>query len=254
MKIKFLGTGGVHGVPVWNCSCDTCTSMNKKNKRLRSSLMVTIGNKNIIIDFGPDFRQQLIKYKIKKIDYALLTHCHGDHMNDYMELSQQKNVKLLSSKQVLSEMYKRMGSSKDWLKTRNPSIQIISFREIKVGNTTIAPIKLEHQKDYIKTPVPCVGFIFQTKNYRFAYLSDYSKILESKKLDNLDLLISDGNGMKPKHGHVGVMGSVEVYKNLKPKKMLLTHIRHSTEHIDTTKFVKQFGNIEVAYDGLEIDI
>ena len=83
MKLKFLGTGSTLGVPIWNCDCETCTSNDKKNKRYRPSLMVEIDNKIIIIDFGQDFRTQLIENNIKKIDYAFLTHAHADHKDRF---------------------------------------------------------------------------------------------------------------------------------------------------------------------------
>ena len=252
MKIVFLGTGGVHGMPIWNCSCNVCKSKNVKNKRLRSALYINSGNKNICIDCGSDFRAQLLKYKIRRLDYVFVTHCHADHINGIPELSTQKNLKLESSKEVLNELHLRWGSSAKWLKTRNPTIKIQEFKPQTISGIKIDSIKLEHQKDYIKEPTPCLGYVFQSKKFKFAYLSDYSKILEPEKLKNLDLMISDGNNMKTKHGHVGVEGSIKVYNQLKPKKMLLTHIRHTEDHNKLTNYLKKFGNIGVAYDGMKI--
>lgn len=255
MKIKFLGTGGVMGVPVWNCDCKTCTSEDKKNKRYRSSIMVEIEDKVVVIDFGQDFRNQLIDNNIKKIDYAFLTHAHRDHCGGVEQLSTADNCIFEASSEVLEQFYEKEGSSRNWLTTRNKTLEIRPFKKKKIRNVEIDTVKLEHKKDFTTSIVYCNGYIFKSPEFKFAYMTDYNKILEPEKVKDLDLIISDGNGFENVgHGHVGVKGSIEVYKELKPKKMILTHIRHTTEHNETQEYVKQFGNIEIAYDGMEIEI
>lgn len=254
LKIKFLGTGGVCGVPIWNCGCKVCKSQNPKDKRMRSSIFVQIDNKKIAVDFGPDFRNQLLKNKIKKLDYVFLTHAHGDHMNGYMELSRQKNLILESPKKVLEEFFERLGSSRKWLEIRNPTIKIRPFKKKKIGGVVIDTIALKHQKDYDKKYMPCFGFLFKSPDFSFAYLSDYDEILEPEKLQNIDLLISDGNGFDhSKTGHIGIKGSIDVFKKFRPKRMLMTHINHTTGHKFLIDYVKKFGNIDIAYDGMELN-
>ncbi|MBN2422842.1 MBL fold metallo-hydrolase [Candidatus Woesearchaeota archaeon] len=254
MKIKFLGTGGVSGVPEWNCDCEVCKSNDPKDKRLRPVLFVQIEEKNIIIDFGPDFRQQLLKNEIKKLDFAFLTHAHGDHMNGYMELARQKNLVFEAPRKVLDEFFRRIRSSKDWLLRRNPTMQMNYFKKKKIGQFEIDTVALKHQKDYEEEYMPCYGYIFRSSEFSFAYLSDYNEIIEIEKLKNLDLFISEGNGLdKSNTGHAGVNGSIEVYKKIKPKRMILTHINHKTGHAFLTEHVSKFGNIEIAYDGMEIN-
>lgn len=252
-KLTFLGTGGVHGIPIWNCNCKVCKSKNPKDQRLRSAIFIQIDDKNIAIDFGPDFRQQLLKNKIKKLNYAFLTHAHEDHMNGYMELSRQKNLIFEAPKEVLDEFFERLGSSKKWLKTRNPTIQIKPFKKKKIGNVIIDTVALKHQKDYEKKYVPCFGFLFKSENFSFVYLSDYNEILEPEKLKNLDLLISDGNGFDySKTGHMGIKGSIDIFKRFRPQRMLIIHIKHTTGHKFLNDYVRKFGNIEIAFDGMKI--
>jgi len=253
-KIKFLGTGGVFGIPYWNCDCEVCKSVNLKDKRLRSSLLVTLKDKNILIDFGPDCRYQLLKYNVKKLDYAFLTHAHGDHMNGSAELSLQNNLIIEMPEKILNSFIKVLGTGYDWFKKRNPSVEFKKFESKEIENVDIGTITLKHQKDFQKDYTPCYGYIFRSKNFSFAYMSDYNEILEPEKLYNLDLIISDGCNLENTNiGHIGVKGSVEVFKKFKPKKMILTHINHTKSHKFLSDYVSQFGNIEIAFDGQEIE-
>lgn len=254
VSIKFLGTGTVMGVPIWNCECDVCKSTDKKDKRYRSSILVKINDKNIIIDFGQDFRNQLIKNNIKRIDYAFLTHSHRDHCGGVENLATAKNVIFTTPKDVLEEFNQLQGSSKDWLKTRNNTITIKEFEHFSIDDINIDTIKLEHKKDW-GANVPCYGYIFSNKNFKFAYMSDFNKILEIEKLKDCDLIISDANGLDNiGHGHVGINGSIQIYNILKPKKMILTHLTHAMSHKNIVEYVKKYGNIYVAYDGMELEL
>lgn len=254
MNIKFLGTGTVMGVPIWNCECSVCKSLDKKDKRYRSSVLITINNKNIIIDFGQDFRNQLIENHIKKIDYAFLTHAHRDHCSGVENLATAKDVVFMAPKDVLEEFNQLQGSSKDWLKTRNKTITIKEFSPLSIDDVKVDTVKLEHKKDW-GVDVPCYGYIFSNNKFKFAYMSDFNKILEMEKLKDCDLIVSDGNGLDNiGHGHVGINGSIEIYKTLKPKKMILTHLKHDMLHSEVVEYVKKYGNIDVAYDGMELEV
>ena len=97
--------------------------------------------------------------------------------------------------------------------------------------------------------------MFKSKDFSFAHLSDFNEILEVEKIKDLDLLVSDGSGFdySTKTGHLGIKGNIELFNRFKPKRMILTHIRHTKSHKFLSDFVKRFGNIEIAFDGMEID-
>lgn len=251
IKLTFLGTGGVLGIPVWSCECKTCTSSNSKNNRLRPSLFIQIDDINILIDMGQDLRQQLMMHHIKRLDYAFLTHMHGDHKNGMEELSAADNVILEIPREVIPLMD---SGSLEWLGKRNPSIQIKPFEKKQINSFEIDTIRLKHDKDFSIKDVPCFGYIFRSKDFSFAYLSDFNCVLEPDKLEDLNLIISDGCRWENIGiGHLGIKENVDLYKRYKPKRMLLTHIHHTTEHEEANAYLKEFGSIELAYDGLEIE-
>ncbi len=253
VEITFLGTGGVFGVPVWNCNCAVCRSKDPKDRRLRSSVLIEIGDKRIVIDFGPDLRAQLLKYKIRRLDRAFLTHAHDDHRAGYADLAPQRNLILQAPKPVIREFMRRLGSSRSWLHARNPTLEIKAFEKQAISNFSVDTVRLQHKKDYQKRSMPCFGYVFRSKKFSFAYVTDYSEVMEPGKLEGLDLIISDGNGMKNiRRGHVGIDGSIGMYKKLRPKRMVLTHIKHEKSHKYMTDYVKRFGNIAIAYDGMKI--
>jgi len=216
-------------------------------------LLVSIKDKNIVIDFGPDFHKQLIENDIKKIDYAFLTHAHGDHCSGNYMFALAENCILEAPPGIFDELFTGEVNSKKWLLERNKSLKIRNFKPKTINGVHIDTIKLLHQKDYQNFATPCFGYLFKSRKFSFAYCSDYNKVLEPEKLENLDLIISDGNGMKSKgHGHVAIEGSIEIYNRFRPRKMLLTHIPHTIEHNELIKFLEPYGNIEPAYDGLVV--
>ena len=258
MKLKFLGTSSVLGSPVWNCSCPTCTSSNPKNTRKRSSLLVQIGDKNVIVDCGPDFSSQLRENGIRKIHCVVVTHAHGDHTNGMEQLSAAEDCLLLAPSDVWNEFFYSKTVSRAWFEKRNSSGLVLKdFTPFKINNISIDSIKLEHQKDALPEITPCYGYLFKSDKSSFAYCSDYNKILEPQKVQNLDLLISDASGWENDgRGHVGVKGAIEVFEQFQPKKMLLTHIPHRVEHEKLVKFLKdnEYKNIQPAFDGMEVEL
>lgn len=175
-------------------------------------------------------------------------------MDGIENLATAENVIFMTPKDVLEEFNQLQGSSKDWLKTRNKTITIENFNPFSIDDINIDTVKLEHKKDW-GVDVPCYEYIFSNNNFKFAYMSDFNKILEIEKLKDCDLIVSDGNGLNNiGHGHVGINGSIEIYNLLKPKKMILTHLKHIMLHKDVIEYVKKYGNIDVAYDGMEIEL
>lgn len=257
MKLTILGSGGALGVPVWSCKCQVCTQeikSDKRNIRTRPSLLIESKNKKIVIDIGNDFRNQMLRERIKRIDYLLLTHSHMDHTASLAELRAGGNVHLEAPQGVYDKI-KKIGIAFIYLRKRNPKINIDIFKPKKVGNVFIEAVEVQHKKDFstVKDD-PTFGFLLTEKNKTVAYIPDLGKIIKKDKLESLDVLICDGAGFKSKRGHEGIEGGIKLYKELKPKLMIFTHLGHYMSHKELEKYVGKFGNIKLAYDGMKIII
>ncbi|MFP4465818.1 MAG: MBL fold metallo-hydrolase [Candidatus Goldiibacteriota bacterium] len=251
MKVKLIGTGTSHGIPVAGCSCDVCMSKNPKNIRYRSSALIASGGKNIIIDVPAEFRLRSLEYGIKRIDAVLLTHSHADHtagMDDirrYNEI-QGADIPLFADPDTLEETKKRFsymfthtqeGGGKPKLKTHS-----VNFgNEFSAEGVKILPLDVKH------------GCLVIT-GYRtggFAYLTDVSGIPEYNfsKLEDLDVLVLDALRTAPHPTHFNLEQAVDAAKRIGAKKTYFTHISHSLEHDAVNSQLPE--GMELAYDGIE---
>lgn len=252
MKLKFLGTGTSQGVPVIGCHCEVCTSQNFKDKRFRSSAMVTTeAGKKILIDCGPDFRMQMLQNGEEQIDAVLLTHEHNDHVIGLDDLRplifrNHKNIDIYSNKRVGEEVKNRFPYA--FADVKYPGAPSFNIHEIDqnftILQTDIIPVEVMHSK------IPIYGFKFK----KLAYITDASFIspTEKEKLKDLDYLILNCIRKDDFHpAHFILPQVLELFEELKPKKMYLTHISHHLGlHNETEKELPE--NIFLAYDGLEI--
>lgn len=252
MKLKFLGTGTSQGVPVIGCHCEVCISKNTKDNRLRSSALVsTDDGKKILIDCGPDFRTQMLHNKEDHVDAVLLTHEHNDHVIGLDDLRplifrSRKNMDLYSNKRVGDEVRSRFPYA--FADIKYPGAPSFDLHEI-AGNfhlfdTEIIPVEVMHYK------IPILGFKFKN----LAYITDASFISaqEKEKLQNLDYLILNCIRKEDLHpAHFILSQVLELFEELQPKKLYLTHISHHLGlHEETESILPE--NIHLAYDGLEL--
>ncbi|MBU4537767.1 MAG: MBL fold metallo-hydrolase [Weeksellaceae bacterium] len=252
MKLKFLGTGTSQGIPVIGCHCEVCTSSNPKDQRYRSSALVTTdGSKKILIDCGPDFRMQMLDNKEDHLDAILLTHEHNDHvigLDDVRPLIFRtgKDVSLYCVKRVGDEVKQRFSYAFANVKYPGaPSFEMHEIdKEFHLFDTEVIPVEVMHYK------IPILGFKFKN----LAYITDASYIteLEKEKLKNLDYLILNCIRKENFHpAHFILPQVLELFEELKPKKMYLTHISHHLgTHGETQDELPE--NVHLAYDGLEL--
>lgn len=251
MKITFLGTGTSQGVPVIACDCDTCLSTDPRDKRLRTSLLLESDNTTLLFDAGPDFRQQMLRENVRKLDAILLTHEHKDHiagMDDvrafnyksqdavdiYAEDRVQKAVKREFS-YVFAE-YQYPGIPKMRL---NP-VGGFSFR---IKELEIIPVRVRHLH------LEIFGFRIGS----FAYITDANYIPEESKEKLIGIKYLVVNALrKEKHiSHFSLREAIDFIREISPKRAFLTHISHQMGlHKNVEKELPP--DIMLAYDGLKI--
>lgn len=252
MKLKFLGTGTSQGVPIIGSNHPVCLSNNPKDKRLRcSALITTENNLKILIDCGPDFRQQMLVNKESNIDAILVTHEHNDHIIGLDDLRpiifrNNKNTPIYCLQRTAEEIKQRFPYAFSEEKYPGaPSFELnIIDKTFYIENIKVTPINVLHNQ------LPILGF--KIKN--LAYLTDTSFIPEKEisKLLNLDILIINCLRKEKEHpAHFILPDVLKIIDHLKPKKAYLTHLSHLIGfHNKTEKELPR--NVFLAYDGLEI--
>ena len=253
MKLKFLGTGTSQGIPVIGCKCEACVSFDPKDQRFRSSALVTTGaGKKLLIDCGPDFRMQMLQNNEDRVDAILLTHEHNDHvigLDDVRPLifKTRKDMEIYCSKRVGDELKTRFAYA--FAEDKYPGAPSFELHKItgnfELFDAKVIPVEVMHYQ------LPIFGF----KLKKLAYITDASFISETEKekLKNLDYLIL--NCIRKEHFHPAhfILPQVlELFEELQPKKMYLTHISHHIGlHAVTESELPE--NVHFAYDGLEIE-
>ncbi len=253
MKLLFLGTGTSKGIPVIGCDHPLCLSKNKKDKRMRSSVLISWNNYSYLIDCGPDFRMQMLQNNISKIDGILYTHEHADHtsgLDDIRPITQKYgDLPLYTYKRVMDNLAKRF----DYIfTTKNkypsaPSVipNIINEKSFELNGLKIQPIQVMHGT------LPIFGYRFDN----LAYITDASFIedKEKEKLKNLDILVVNALRIKEHPTHFNLEKALQLINELNPKQAYLTHISHKLGfHKEIEEKLPE--NVSLAYDGLEINL
>ena len=250
MKIKFLGTGTSQGVPVIGCTCAVCVSQDTKNKRLRSSALIKISNKNILIDTGPDLRQQALKNKINKIDYVLYTHAHRDHVSGIDELRsfnfiQKKSIKAYGNKELVNRL--KNDYSYIFSDFKYPGLPEVELNKVNknfyLDDIEIIPIKVKHHKLNI------LGY----RIGNLTYITDAKTISDNqlKKINGSQILVINCLQIKEHLSHLNMEEVLSLIRKIEVKKVYLIHISHNLGlHDEINKSLPD--NVELAYDNLEI--
>jgi phosphoribosyl 1,2-cyclic phosphate phosphodiesterase len=255
--LTFLGTGTSVGVPVIGCSCPVCKSDDPRNNRTRSSITVDSGSIRILVDSGPDLREQALREGISSIDAIIYTHGHVDHVAGFDELrafcwGKEKPLPLFATDSCLA-MLKSMfpwafhtdNIHRGYVKP-DPRPLVDG---IKIGEISVTPLPVAHGS------VETVGLLFAMPNgFRFAYLPDVKTIPQStmKMLTGLDLLIIDTLRDGPHSTHLSLPEALAISEKLSPTKTLLTHMSHDLDHASLAASLP--SGVSPAYDGLRVPL
>lgn len=251
MQITFLGTGTSCGVPVIGCQCEVCQSHDARDHRLRCSILVETDTTRLLVDCGPDFRQQILPQPFRRIDGILITHSHYDHvggMDDIRPYCQFGEINVYADAIAREGMLQMLPYC--FAEHRYPGVPAIGLHEIKagqsfkIGDIDILPIQVMHGK------LPILGYRFG----RFAYITDMKTIDEDQLalLDGVEVLVVNALRFdKPHHSHQLVDDAVTFAHRVGAKRTLLTHMCHDIGLFDEASSRLSEG-IELAYDNQKL--
>lgn len=247
----FLGTGTSQGVPVIACTCAVCKSGNIKDKRLRTSFLFSDGNKTIVIDTGPDFRQQMLTNEVQMVDAVLFTHEHKDHVAglddvrayNYKSGKDMEVYATLQVQEALKREFAYVFSGFTYPGIPKVNLNEISNKIIKIGGMEILPIKVMHHN------LPVTAF----RVAGLTYITDANHIddLEKEKIIGSDIIVINALRKEDHVSHFNLAQALAFIDEMNPKKAYLTHISHYLGlHEEVSKELP--SNVEIAYDGLNI--
>ncbi|MFT4202473.1 MAG: MBL fold metallo-hydrolase [Chitinophagaceae bacterium] len=253
MKITFLGTGTSSGVPIIGCHCPVCTSTNPKDKRLRSSILVESATTKVVIDTGPDFRQQMLTVGNEHLDAVVYTHAHMDHIIGMDEVrpynyNQKKPMPVYASEptqEALKRIFYYAFQEKRYPGIPQIELNTIDKTPFTIGDITFEPIHVWHYK------LPVLGF----RMGRFTYITDANGIDADQLalVRGSDVLVLDALG-KIKHiSHYSLAEAIEVVRALQIPAVYFTHIGHSMGLYDVVERELPAG-MHLSYDGLVLEV
>lgn len=254
MKITFLGTGTSHGVPMIGCDCSVCRSPDPRDRRLRASILITTDDGLVVlVDTGPDLRQQAVANGVRRLDAVLFTHSHADHIFGLDEVRrfnhlQREPIPAYGDAGTLTDIRRTFAYAFDPGVPKGggiPDIRLFTLAgPFCLGRQEIVPVPVLHGRR------PILGF----RLGGFAYLTDCSRVPETSLplLEGLDVLVLDALRVRPHPTHFSIDEAVALAQQLRPRQSLFTHICHDLAHESTCRRLPPA--MALAYDGLQLDL
>ena len=253
MKLTFLGTGTSQGIPIIACKCPICLSTDKRDKRLRTSALIEVEGQTIVIDSGPDFRYQMLRANVDKLDAILFTHEHKDHtagLDDIRAFNwvNKKAVDIYAEERVQTSLKQEFAYV--FAEFRYPGIPQLNLwtvenKAFNINETPIIPIRVKH----LELPV----YAYRIADLAYITDANYISPEEKNKLQGLKVLVLNALRKEKHLSHFTLSEALALIKELKPEVAYLTHVSHQMGfHAEVSKELP--ANVFMAYDGLEIEI
>ncbi|MDH5608574.1 MAG: MBL fold metallo-hydrolase [Cyclobacteriaceae bacterium] len=253
MTLTFLGTGTSQGVPVIACTCQVCRSVDFKDKRLRSSVHIEWEGQSIVIDTGPDFRQQMIRERIARVDAILYTHEHKDHtagMDDVRSFNfrHKMDMPIFARQQVLDQLKQEFSyvfAEKKYPGTPRVAPFPIENKPFQVNGATIIPIEVMHYR------LPVFGFRLGD----ITYITDANHIApeEIEKIKGSKIVVINALQKEDHISHFNFYQAIDLAREIGAEHTYLTHISHRLgRHQDIMDELPE--NISLAWDGLKVHL
>jgi phosphoribosyl 1,2-cyclic phosphate phosphodiesterase len=253
LKITFLGTGTSSGVPMIACGCEVCVSSNPKDNRLRSSILIERDEKSVIVDTGPDFRYQMLRANVKRLNAVVYTHEHKDHVAGLDDVrgfnySMKSPMKIYATEAVQTALKREFHYAFETEKYPGvPQLELntIVNKPFEVEGILFQPIQVFHYK------MPVFGYRIGD----FGYVTDANKISEEEinKLKGVKVLVINALRLKKHISHFSLDEALDIIELINPAKSYLTHLSHQMpKHVELIKTLPK--NVLPAYDGLVLNI
>ena len=257
LTLTFLGTGTSTGVPMIGCDCAVCRSADPRDKRYRSSVLLRTPEMTLIVDTGPDFRSQALRYGLRELDAVLITHSHVDHVMGFDDLrrftfGEDDYLPVYAPEETLEDLRRiydfAFNGRNRYAGYFKPQPHAVSG-PFSLGRTTVTPLPVHHGK--VKT----VGYMFQYDDGpRLAYIPDCKVIPEPTMalLADVDVLIVDGLRHEEHPTHFSIREALETARACRARRTWLTHISHMLSHAGLSAELPE--NVRAAWDTEEITI
>jgi phosphoribosyl 1,2-cyclic phosphate phosphodiesterase len=249
--ITFLGTGTSSGVPMITCECPACTSTNQKDNRLRSSILVQSATTSLVVDTTPDFRTQMLREQVKKLDAVLFTHPHKDHIAGLDDVKAftflSGNAMEVYANSITAEALKRefyyIFSDKKYPGIPEINLNLIDLEPFLIGDIPVIPILVWHLN------MPVLGFRFGN----FTYITDANRIdeVEKEKIKGSEVMVINALRHKKHLSHYTLNEAITLAQELKIPRVYFTHISHQLGKYDDVNGKLPEG-MELTYDGLQL--
>lgn len=257
LELRFLGTGTSVGVPMIGCDCPVCTSPDPRNRRRRSCLFVKHGDGSFVVDTPPDFREQMLEERIRRVDAVFFTHVHADHIFGFDDIRrfntiQNSVIPAYGAPEILRrvhEIFDYIGETPGDNGLFRPLIRFCPMTEpVEVDGVLMTLLPVEHGG------APCYGYLMEADGVRVGYISDCSRIPESTLalLGDLDVMVLDALRYRPHPSHMCVAESVACLEKIGAKRSYLIHLCHDLDHGKLSGELPE--NMFVTYDGLRVTV
>ncbi|HET6511218.1 MAG TPA: MBL fold metallo-hydrolase [Candidatus Kapabacteria bacterium] len=254
MKVTLLGTGTSTGVPMIGCQCRTCLSEDPRDKRLRVSALIQTASTNVLIDTSADFRQQMLRHDVRRIDGIFYTHFHYDHISGFDDLRafqflHRKSPKCYANQETYEYMKRMFAYAFGGAKQSGGGLPEVDFavvdrNAVHVGDITMQPLHIGHG----------VLDILGYRAGKFAYLTDCNTIPKEslEQLNGLDVLVLDGLRYSKHPTHLSIDEAVDTANRIGARVTYLTHMNHDVLHAHAEAHLPE--NVRLGYDNLTFTI
>jgi phosphoribosyl 1,2-cyclic phosphate phosphodiesterase len=253
VKLTFLGTGTSQGVPVVACQCPVCLSANQKDKRLRASVMIETETQCLVVDAGPDFRQQMLLHNVRHLNGILITHEHVDHifgLDDIRAFNwvQKQSTDIYAEERVqiaIRRIFDYVFATYRYPGIPQMHLHLIENKMFMIDDLEILPIRGLHYK------LPVFGFRFG----KIAYVTDVNHLEDAEvdKLRGLEILVLNALRKEEHLSHYNLSQALELIAEVKPGKAYLTHLSHQMGFYDEVQ-AELPENVFLSYDGLVLEV